>query len=89
VSSYEFCDLPKFETTRPQPSGALPKEAVRCKEKTIDVWTRPLTNPKTHVADDFPAEALLQFSQDFGLGNLLELAVQSWLEHADLENPIA
>ena len=34
-----------------------------------------LTNPKTHIADGFTAEALFQFSQDVDLGNLFELVL--------------
>jgi hypothetical protein len=40
------------------------------------------------VADCFRAEAFLEFSQDFGLGNLFELVVQGWLEHADIEDSV-
>ena len=41
------------------------------------------------VANGFAAEALFQFSQDFGLGDLFELVVQRGLEHADVQNSIA
>ena len=35
------------------------------------------------VANGFAAEALFQFSQDFGLGDLFELVVQRGLKDAD------
>lgn len=34
------------------------------------------------------AEALFEFSQDHGLGDLLELVVQCGLEHANVENSL-
>jgi hypothetical protein len=37
----------------------------------------PLNRPETDVADGFAAEALFQFSQDFGLGNLFDLVVSA------------
>jgi len=43
-------------------------------------------NPKTNVTDGFPAETLLQFSQDFGFGDLFEFVVQCCSENADIEN---
>ena len=47
------------------------------------------TDPETHIAYGFPAEALLQFSQDFTLRDLFEFVVQCWLENADVENSVA
>ena len=44
---------------------------------------------ETHIANDSPTEALFQFSQDFGLGNLLEFIMQSWLEYADVKDSVA
>src|SRR5262249_36949712 len=43
---------------------------------------------ETDIPDRLAAEALFQFSQDLGLGNLFELVLQSWLEHPDIENSI-
>ena len=43
---------------------------------------------ETDIPDRFPAEASFQFSQDFDLGDLLELVVQGWLEHPDVENSV-
>ncbi len=37
----------------------------------------PSANPETDVADDFPAEAFFQFSQDVDLGDLFEFVMQS------------
>jgi len=44
---------------------------------------------ETDVADGLPAEALFQFSQDFGLGNLFELAVQCRLQYSDVKDSLA
>src|SRR5207249_818741 len=44
---------------------------------------------ETNVADGLAAEALLEFSQDLGLGNLFELVMQCWLEHPHVENAFA
>jgi hypothetical protein len=44
---------------------------------------------KADVADGFCAEALFELSQDFELGDLFELVVQSRLEHAHVENAFA
>ena len=42
-----------------------------------------LADAETDFADNFSTEALFQFPQDFGLGDLLELIVQGWLQHAN------
>src|ERR1700704_828291 len=44
---------------------------------------RKLADAETNVADDLRAEALLQFAQNLGFGNLLELVMQGGLKHAD------
>lgn len=47
------------------------------------------TDAKADVSDGFAAEALLEFSQDFGLRDLFELVVQCGLEDADIEDAFA
>src|SRR4029453_3960131 len=39
-------------------------------------------------ANGLSAKALLQFSQNFDLGDSFEFVVQGWLEHAHIENPL-
>ena len=46
-----------------------------------------LADAETDIADDLRPETLLQFAQDFGFGDLLELIVQSRLEDAHGKNP--
>jgi len=50
---------------------------------------KSLADAEADVADGFAAEALFQFSQDFGLRNLLEFVVQCGLEDADVEDSAA
>jgi len=45
-----------------------------------------LADPKTNIANRLAAEALFQFSQDFGFGDLFEFVMQSGLEHTDIEH---
>ena len=46
-----------------------------------------LADAETDFADDPGAEALLQFAQNLGLGDLFELIVQGGLKHAHEKNP--
>jgi hypothetical protein len=46
------------------------------------------SNAEADVADGFSAKALFQFAQDFGLGNLFELVVQSRLEGAEITGSV-
>jgi len=48
-----------------------------------------VNRPEADVADRFAAEALFQLSTDFGFGDLFELVMQSWLEHADVKQTFA
>jgi len=71
--SQNFRDIAQLQDYKALLAVGLPKSA----------------NPKSHIADGFAAEALFQFSQDFGLGNLFELVVQCGLEDADVKHTIA
>jgi hypothetical protein len=48
-----------------------------------------LPHAEADVANGFGAEALFQFSQDVGLGDLFELVVQCRLEDAHIQNAFA
>jgi hypothetical protein len=48
-----------------------------------------LSDTEADIADGFAAEALFQFSQDFGLGDLFEFVVQGWLKHPNVEDSVA
>src|SRR5882724_2978739 len=58
---------------------------VSCSLRGSFGWSvsQDLADAEANVADGFGAEALLQFSQDFGLRHLFELVVQGRLENAD------
>ena len=60
-----------------------------CYRDVRKVYFRDLANAKADVADGFSAKALLQFSQDVDLGNLLELVVQGGLQDADIKDAFA
>lgn len=44
---------------------------------------------ESYISNRFAAEALFEFSQDFGLGDLFEFVVQRWLEHTNVEYALA
>jgi len=70
--------MSRFISRRHSPVAALAERRNRCKAEPQD-RVRFSADAEPNVADGFTAEALFQFSQDFGLGNLFELVVQCGL----------
>ena len=60
-----------------------------CFRRAGNTHIQDLTYTEANVADGFAAEALFQFSQDFGLGDLFELVVQCGLEDSDVDDSVA
>ena len=71
-----------FVSRRYSPVAALAERRDRCKAEPQD-RVRFSADTEADVANGFAAEALFQFSQDFGLGDLFELVVQRGLKDAD------
>ena len=77
--------MSRFFSRRRSPVAALAERRDRCKAEPQD-RVRFSADTEADVANGFAAEALFQFSQDFGLGDLFELVVQRGLENPGLEN---
>jgi len=75
--------MSRFFSRRRSPVAALAERRDRCKAGPQD-RVRFSANAEADVADGFCAKALFQFSQDFGLRNLLEFLVQCGLKDADV-----
>ena len=75
--------VPSLFLAKHSPVTALAERTDRCKAEPQD-RVRFSADTEADVANGFAAEALFQFSQDFGLGDLFELVVQRGLKDADV-----
>lgn len=77
-----------FVSRKASLSQVLAKRKDRCKAEPQH-RQRVSADAEADVADGFGVEALFQFWQDLGLGDLFELVVKRGLKDAEIENPFA